>query len=271
VRSSYWSQYGRPLSAELCAAIRSSGARRSAAASARDTMTAVLPSTGMSQSSRHSGSEIIRASRYCERVRGSRKTALGLSAALARWLTASAPSCSRVVPYSWKCRRAIIADQFAAETAPNGTSHCCAPSMRSLPVPTTEARRPAVCAVLSHTVRKHSTWFASPADTAAQALMTAPSCPEDSIPPLNQVSESPSASSTSQHPTPENPGEGENAPGQVETPSMSAVVSPASAIASSAASTVRDSADRPSRLPTCDCPMPLISASVIVRPPAQPG
>jgi len=41
--------------------------------------------------------------------------ARGLRAALLRALSASQAICSRVVPYSWKCRCANIAIQFAAE------------------------------------------------------------------------------------------------------------------------------------------------------------
>ncbi len=63
VRSSHWSQLGRPRMAVPTASIPTGGRRRSAAASARDTITAVLPSAGTSQSYRHSGSEIIRTPR----------------------------------------------------------------------------------------------------------------------------------------------------------------------------------------------------------------
>lgn len=82
------------------------------------------------------------------------------------------------------------------------------------------------------------------------------------MPPENQFSSRPSASLMSQTPTPENPGVAANAPGQVETPSMSEGLRPASPIASRAASTVSDRGERPSLRPTSDCPIPLITASL---------
>ena len=50
VRSSNWSHDGRPCSAVPMASMRTGGLRRSGAASARDTMIAVEPSAGTSQS-----------------------------------------------------------------------------------------------------------------------------------------------------------------------------------------------------------------------------
>ena len=50
VRSSNWSHDGRPCRAEPMASIRIGGRRRSGAESARETMTAVEPSAGTSQS-----------------------------------------------------------------------------------------------------------------------------------------------------------------------------------------------------------------------------
>ncbi len=63
VRSSNWSHDGRPYSAVPTASTLIGGLRRSATVSACDTMTAVPPSHGTSQSNRHSGDEIIRASK----------------------------------------------------------------------------------------------------------------------------------------------------------------------------------------------------------------
>ena len=63
VRSSHWSHDGRPLMAVPTAAT-SIGVRRSPdVASARETMRAVAPSAGTSQSNRQSGDEIMRAAR----------------------------------------------------------------------------------------------------------------------------------------------------------------------------------------------------------------
>ena len=60
-RSSNWSHDGRPWSAVPTASTWIGGLRRSGAASARDTMTAVPPSHGTSQSKRQNGDEIMRA------------------------------------------------------------------------------------------------------------------------------------------------------------------------------------------------------------------
>ena len=63
VMSSNWSQLGRPRRAVPTALICTAGWSRSPATSRCDTMTAVEPSHGASQSKRHSGVVIIRAAR----------------------------------------------------------------------------------------------------------------------------------------------------------------------------------------------------------------
>src|SRR5262245_29185565 len=181
-------------------------------------------------------------------------------------------SCSRVVPNSWKWRIAIMAIQFAAEGVPYGSTHCMNPPMRTPPrlrpppppveKPGITAERPASpCAEASVTVRKHRTWRASPVVTAMAALTTEPSCPGDSMPPMYQSRSRRSASCSSVTPTPLNPGGVSMAPGYVAMPSMSAVVSPASAMASRQASRVRSSPERYRRRPTSDWPMPDTTAS----------
>ncbi len=140
--------------------------------------------------------------------------ALELRAALRRALTAIAPSCSRVVPNSWKWRWAIIPIQLTAEGAPKGSDHCMKLPTRNddappdaAPMPGITAERPLLpWAVASQTVRKHTTWRASPQATAMAALMTDPSWPGDSMPPANQLRFRRSASCNSVTPTPEKPG-----------------------------------------------------------------
>ena len=91
------------------------------------------------------------------------------------------------------------------------------PVARKLPPPpppaVTDARPWSPWADASHTVRKQSTWSASPVATAATALTTEPSCPGSSTPPANQLRFSRSASWISVTPTPENPGGTDMAPG----------------------------------------------------------
>ena len=58
-------------------------------------------------------------------------------------------------------------------------------------------RPPLPWALLSHTDRKHNTWFAMPAATAMQAFITEPSCPEVSTPLPYQSTSSRMASITS--------------------------------------------------------------------------
>ena len=70
----------------------------------------------------------------------------------------------------------------------------------------TDARPLSPWAEASHTVRKHTTWFARPVDTAAMALATDPSWPGSSRPPVNQLSRRRRASCSSTTPTPEKPG-----------------------------------------------------------------
>ncbi len=177
-------------------------------------------------------------------------------------------SCSRVVPNSWKWRIAIIAIQLAAEGAPYGRRHCMNPPTRGRPprelpppIPGMTAARPlSPCAVPSHTVRKHRTWLATPADTAMHAFTTDPSWPGASNPPAYQLRFRRSASCTSVTPTPEKPGGMSIAPGYVAMPSMSSRVRPACSIASRHASSVRSSGSRCRRRPTSDCPTPLMMA-----------
>ncbi len=103
---------------------------------------------------------------------------MGFEAAWARWTTGIQPSCSRVVPYSWKWRWAAMAIQLAADTALNGMVHCWAPSTRppAPRPPIVTASRPWLpWAEDSVTLRKHSTWRHRPALTARAALTTDPS------------------------------------------------------------------------------------------------
>ena len=60
VMSSYWSQEGRPRRAVPTASTRATGWSTFAACSAADTMTAVDPSTGASQSNSRNGLVIMR-------------------------------------------------------------------------------------------------------------------------------------------------------------------------------------------------------------------
>ena len=130
------------------------------------------------------------------------------------------PSCSRVVPNSWKCRIAIMAIQLAADGMPYGSTHCMKPPMRMPPPPpppTARASPPtrplSPWAEPSVTVRKHRTWRARPAETAIAAFTTEPSWPGSSMPPVNQLRFSRRASWTSVTPTPLNPGGMSIAPG----------------------------------------------------------
>ncbi|MEZ5206314.1 MAG: hypothetical protein R2690_04885 [Acidimicrobiales bacterium] len=54
---------------------------------------------------------------------------------MARALRAICASCSRVVPYSWKWRWAIIPIQLAADAAPKGSVHCMKLDARYAPPP----------------------------------------------------------------------------------------------------------------------------------------
>ena len=105
--------------------------------------------------------------------------AFGLTPAFLRALSAIWASCSRVVPNSWKCRWANIAIQVVADGAAKGRVHCMKPPARKLPPPPPPgmtADRPCFpWALPSYTLRKHSTWVASPAATARHASITDPS------------------------------------------------------------------------------------------------
>lgn len=111
-----------------------------------------------------------------------------------------------MVPNSWKWRWATRAIQLAAESAPNGKSHCAGPVIplpaRSTPIP---ARPPLPWAVASVTVRYTSTWRASPVATAMHAFTTAWSCAGPSWAPLCQSRRRRSASWASEVPGPEKP------------------------------------------------------------------
>src|SRR5947209_4823004 len=112
------------------------------------------------------------------------------------------------------CRCANSAIQIAALGTENVRFHwrnpaAFMPPPPSLPAPPpgmTAARPLLPCALPSHTERKHSTWFARPAPTAIHALMTEPSCPDVSSPPLYQPQLSRNASIISYAPAPVNPG-----------------------------------------------------------------
>src|SRR5579885_1756650 len=99
--------------------------------------------------------------------------ALGFKAAFLRALRAIWAICSRVVPYSAKCRVALQAIHSPADGAPKGSDHCWKPSARKpdppLPPEVTLARPPFPWADPSKTERKHRTWLVSPQATAAQA------------------------------------------------------------------------------------------------------
>lgn len=131
------------------------------------------------------------------------------------------------------------------------------PPSPGVPIP---ARPPPPGAVDSQTVRKHSTSLASPHATAAIASITDPSWPGCSGPPAYHDSFKRKASCSSGMPGPEKPRGPNQPPGYVVTPSMSRRSRPASAIAARHALSVRFIASRPSRRPTCDCPIPLITA-----------
>src|SRR5919198_3769962 len=137
---------------------------------------------------------------------------------------------------------------MAADGAENGRFPCVKPPARGMPPPPpppppgiVDARPLEPCALPSNTLRKHTTCVASPVATAAHALITDPSCPEVSRPLLYQPTDRRSASSTSYAPAPEKPGGVPIGPGYVDSPSMSATVSPASSIAARHASSVSSS------------------------------
>ena len=148
-----------------------------------------------------------------------------------------------------------MASVCAAEIAPNGPSQ---PPPMAAAFPGTAAFpcRTSSADVASHTVRKHSTCRASPPATASIAAISDPPGPNVSMPPLYQVGRMPSAASSAV--TPPSPKPARTAPpGYVDSPSMSAIVSPASATARSHASTVSDSGGRISRRPISDAPIPV--------------
>ena len=68
--------------------------------------------------------------------------------------------------------------------------------MRAPPPTPVFWRLPQAIDVVSHTVRKHSTWRHSPEATASMALTTAPLWPGVSMVPQNQVGAMPRASAT---------------------------------------------------------------------------
>ena len=70
------------------------------------------------------------------------------------------------------------------------------PDTRLAPSTPLLRRLPQAIEVVSHTVRKHSTWRHSPAATANMAFTTAPLWPGVSIVPQNQVGAMPRASAT---------------------------------------------------------------------------
>src|SRR5690606_10507528 len=112
--------------------------------------------------------------------------------------------------------------QLAADRAPYGANRSygsiagARPSW--FPPASTPARPRSACAVDSQTERKHTTWSASPAETARHASATGPSCPAVSIEPRYQRARIPRLVTTSAAPAPLNPGSGAKEPGYVATP-----------------------------------------------------
>ena len=96
-----------------------------------------------------------------------------------------------------------------------------------------------------------------PVATAVIAAITDPPGPKVSMPPLIQVGRMPSAPSRTVQPP--SPMPTASIAGYVESPSMSASVRPASAMAASHASIVSDSGLTMSRRPIFDTPMPVIA------------
>src|SRR5215469_10272097 len=118
--------------------------------------------------------------------------ALGLRAALARLLTASAPSISRDAPYRCMYWVACMPIQLAADVAPNGIRYSIIGPDTRLPGGRSRSSRN----VDSHTVRKHSTCLHKPDATASMAATTAPPGPGVSLAPLIHVGWIRRASST---------------------------------------------------------------------------
>ena len=166
---------GLDLDRRLAQVGRGVGARHDhrGAAVARDV--AVEQAEAATRSCGRSGSRRASSGR-CRCPSGSAPRSCGRSAR-------SAPSCSRVVPYSWKWRWAIIAIQIAADGARERQRplheaarprHAAAARRRR---GITAARPLLPCALPSKTLRKHSTCVARPDATARHASITAPSWP----------------------------------------------------------------------------------------------
>ena len=112
--------------------IQAGGLRSERARSAVVTITAQPPSLSMQQSSRCSGSAIMRDAWWSATVIGLRIIARGFIDPCVRSATATAPNCSLVQPYSIMWRRANMPNACAGVSSPQGICICSKPPTFSL-------------------------------------------------------------------------------------------------------------------------------------------
>ena len=224
---------------------------RDRARSALVTTRAPAPSDSSEQSSSRNGLVIILEAWWSASVIGLPYIrACGLRLACARHVTATWPSCSLVVPYSYMCRWAACANHCAAPTLPNGTSNSSTVDMIGSTTPRPAEIRSPEYPRRPPGMRTHD---ATPASIARQAFWI-----EESrlAPPRCAVG----AKATSRKPRLTMKSSAQRpALALGSTPSTSAGVSPASASAASEASRCNSSVDLSVPRVYAVLPMPAIA------------